>query len=108
MRQSRAKSLPFEHEQTYLQLEHTRRNRVAEPVTRASCKPHFHIPAWMVRMPPASHFITVERAAYVALYLLVDSYLPFARLLPDACKVVELGTPGRHLFKPELTSLALW
>ena len=26
----------------------------------------------------------------------MDSYLPFARLLPDAHKVVELDTPGRH------------
>ena len=47
----------------HLQLEHTRRNRVTEPVTRASCKPHFHIPTWMVPMPPASHFITVELAS---------------------------------------------
>jgi hypothetical protein len=49
----------------HLQLEHTRSNRVTEPVTRAFCKPHFHLPAWMVRMPPASHFITVERASTV-------------------------------------------
>src|SRR5580704_1549182 len=47
----------------HLQLEHPRRNRVTEPVTRASCKPHFHIPTWSVRVPPASHFITVERAS---------------------------------------------
>jgi hypothetical protein len=47
----------------HLQLEHTRRNGVTEPVTRASCKPHFHIPTWIVRVPPASHFITVERAS---------------------------------------------
>jgi hypothetical protein len=91
----------------HLQLEHTRRNRVTEPVTRASCKPHFHLPAWMVRTPPASHFITIERAS--TLHFTCQWIHIF--LSPVSCQIHVRWLNWRlqvDIAKPDQTSLGLW